>query len=67
LLKGNFQIELYELIRRGRSDPLGVLGVFFLHDGQVVNNPEAPLIKDIDDLQEDTWRDIICSIIVDND
>jgi radical SAM superfamily enzyme YgiQ (UPF0313 family) len=43
-------ISLYELIRRGESDPSEIMGVSFIRDGKVVNNPEAPLIKDIDSL-----------------
>ena len=43
-------IELYEMIRRGKSDPSEILGVSFLRDGKIVHNPEAPLITDIDSL-----------------
>lgn len=43
-------IQLYEMIRRGEDDASEILGVSFLRGDEVIDNPEAPLIEDIDTL-----------------
>jgi anaerobic magnesium-protoporphyrin IX monomethyl ester cyclase len=41
--------QLYSALRGG-GDPSSILGISFLQGGQVVSNPEAPLIPDINDI-----------------
>lgn len=35
---------------RGGGDPTTLMGVSFMRDGKVINNPEAPLIPQLDDI-----------------
>lgn len=42
-------LQLHNAIRNG-DDPQKLMGISFLRDGTVVNNPEAPLIPQLDDI-----------------
>ena len=42
-------LQLYRAIR-GQGDPTKILGVSYVRDGVLYNNPEAPLIPDINDI-----------------
>ena len=42
-------LQLHNAIRGGK-DPSNLMGVSFVRDGKVVNNPEAPLIPELDDI-----------------
>jgi radical SAM superfamily enzyme YgiQ (UPF0313 family) len=42
-------LQLHRAIRNG-DDPTKLMGLSFRRDGQVVNNPEAPLIPELDDI-----------------
>ena len=42
-------LRLYQALR-GAGDPRALRGVSFVRDGQVVHNPEAPLIPELDDI-----------------
>jgi radical SAM superfamily enzyme YgiQ (UPF0313 family) len=42
-------LRLHDAIRNG-DDPTKLKGVSFVRDGRVVNNPEAPLIPELDDI-----------------
>jgi len=42
-------LRLYRAIR-GQGDPTKILGVSFVRDGAIHNNPEAPLIPEINDI-----------------
>ena len=42
-------LQLHNALRSGK-DPAKLMGVSFVRDGKVVNNPEAPLIPELDDI-----------------
>lgn len=42
-------LQLHRAVRGG-GDPTNLLGVSFVRDGEVVHNPEAPLIPELDDI-----------------
>jgi anaerobic magnesium-protoporphyrin IX monomethyl ester cyclase len=42
-------LRLYNALR-GAEDPTELLGVSFRRDGQIIHNPDAPLIPDLDDI-----------------
>src|SRR6266850_4277508 len=42
-------LQLHNAVRGGK-DPSKLMGISFLRDGKVVNNPEAPLIPELDDI-----------------
>ena len=42
-------LQLHNAIRRG-DDPAKLRGISFTRDGQIVSNPEAPLIPELDDI-----------------
>jgi len=42
-------LQLYRAVRGG-DDPTKLMGLSFMRNGQVVNNPEAPLIPELDDI-----------------
>jgi radical SAM superfamily enzyme YgiQ (UPF0313 family) len=42
-------LQLHRALRNG-GDPTTLKGLSFIRDGQVVNNPEAPLIPELDDI-----------------
>jgi anaerobic magnesium-protoporphyrin IX monomethyl ester cyclase len=52
IVRGEGEETLVELVRAcmGRTDPARVRGVSFRHDGEVVHNPNRPLIEDLDTL-----------------
>jgi len=42
-------LQLHNALRGGK-DPSKLMGISFVRDGKVVNNPEAPLIPELDDI-----------------
>jgi radical SAM superfamily enzyme YgiQ (UPF0313 family) len=42
-------LQLHNALRGG-TDPAKLMGISFIRDGKVVNNPEAPLIPELDDI-----------------
>jgi len=42
-------LQLHRALR-GEGSPYDILGVSFIRDGEIVHNPEAPLIPDINDI-----------------
>src|SRR6266508_834762 len=52
VVRGEGEEVMLQLHRalRGGSDPTKLKGLSFIRDGQVVNNPEAPLIPELDDI-----------------
>ena len=48
VVRGEGEVTFAELIRSG--DLKGVKGISYIRNGEVVHNPEMPLVKDLDDL-----------------
>lgn len=52
VVRGEGEEVMLQLHRalRGAGDPTKIKGVSFIRDGHIINNPEAPLIPDINDI-----------------